>query len=329
MSSRPLISFVLGCFNQEQFIREAVGSALAQTYSPLEIIVSDDCSRDRTFQIVEEIAATYRGPHALKLNRNPSNLGIGGNVTRALQLCSGQLILVAAGDDVSLPERTEELYQAWERTGRPTSVCSSYVTISSDGQDLGPGGFRGDPGDPSPIKLLRGDLYEFLSTRKPVVCGCSHAWTPELFAFFGPLNTDLEDLVVSFRSLALSTIAYVQKPLVKYRRHGNNVSFFAGGDDTVDFEHRERRLRWVNYQKGRIPVAERDRLKLEAKRIRDVYAAELQMMEGNFLAKIGALFAGVAQGNFKVLRFAPRLFPLFVYRQLYRFVMRTRAARAQ
>ena len=41
---RPLISFVVLAYNQESFIREAIEGALTQTYSPLEIVFSDDCS---------------------------------------------------------------------------------------------------------------------------------------------------------------------------------------------------------------------------------------------------------------------------------------------
>ena len=42
------MTFVLLAYNQEKYIREAVDGALAQTYHPLKIILSDDCSSDRT-----------------------------------------------------------------------------------------------------------------------------------------------------------------------------------------------------------------------------------------------------------------------------------------
>ena len=124
---------------------------------------------DRTFDIVQQTVAAYKGPHSVRLNRNDTNLGIGGNVNRMMELCRGELVVVAAGDDISLPTRTEVTWQAWEQFGRrPTSVCSSYRTISADGTDRGIGGLRGDAGDASPFKLLRGDLFGFLSTRRPV-----------------------------------------------------------------------------------------------------------------------------------------------------------------
>src|ERR1017187_4006697 len=114
---RPVVSFVLLAYKQEQFIREAVEGALAQTYSPLEIILSDDCSPDRTFEIMQEMAAAYRGPHKIILNRNPKNLGIGAHVNRGMELAKGEWIVVAAGDDISLPERTARLAEKWKSSG--------------------------------------------------------------------------------------------------------------------------------------------------------------------------------------------------------------------
>lgn len=54
---RPLVTFALIAYDQERFIREAVEGAFSQTYSPLEIILSDDCSSDRTFEIIKDVAA--------------------------------------------------------------------------------------------------------------------------------------------------------------------------------------------------------------------------------------------------------------------------------
>jgi len=59
VKDQPLISFVLLAYNQEAFIREAVQSALEQTYQPLEIILSDDFSKDDTFEIIKNMAASY------------------------------------------------------------------------------------------------------------------------------------------------------------------------------------------------------------------------------------------------------------------------------
>jgi hypothetical protein len=245
-------------------------------------------------------------------------------------------VVVAAGDDISLPMRTEVTFQAWEQFGRrPTSICSSYTIISADGTDRGTGGQRGAPDDFRPVQLLAGNLFGCLSVRRPVVCGCSHAWTRELFNYFGPLHSDLEDLVLSFRSLAIGQILYIRQPLVQYRRHGGNVSFLTSGDDTASFAHRERRLRWVDEQTvraydnlladvdllhrdGRICLPERDRLNREGRRIQSFYAVERNMMDGDIFKKISTLAGAARRGNLPcAIRFIPRLLPQAIYRALY------------
>jgi glycosyltransferase involved in cell wall biosynthesis len=106
-SQKPLLTFAVAGFNQEAFVEEAVKGAFSQTYSPLELILSDDCSQDRTFEIMREMAAVYRGPHRVILNRNPARRSIGGHINRIVELSKGELIITAAGDDISLPERAQ------------------------------------------------------------------------------------------------------------------------------------------------------------------------------------------------------------------------------
>ena len=61
LKERPLVTFALFAYNQEKYIHEAVEGALAQTYEPLEIILSDDSSTDRTFEVMSELAKKYNG----------------------------------------------------------------------------------------------------------------------------------------------------------------------------------------------------------------------------------------------------------------------------
>lgn len=79
---RPLVTFALFAYNQEKYIREAISGAFSQTYSPLEIIMSDDNSLDSTYEIMREEARAYQGPHKIILNRNSSNLGIAYHVNK-------------------------------------------------------------------------------------------------------------------------------------------------------------------------------------------------------------------------------------------------------
>ena len=77
---RPLVTFALFAFNQQPFVRAAIEGAFSQTYRPLEIILSDDFSKDQTFGIMQEMAAAYTGPHAVRIRRNESNLGFAAHI---------------------------------------------------------------------------------------------------------------------------------------------------------------------------------------------------------------------------------------------------------
>ncbi len=211
---RPLLTFFIVAFNQERFIREATRAALAQTYSPLQVILSDDSSRDRTYEIMAEVAQGYRGPHQVVLNRPPRNVGLANHISQVMALSKGLFIVGAAGDDVSLPERTEVLWRAWEESGRTIcSVSSAMRLIDEEGVDYGL--YENPP--PSHAN----DLLRMCRDGMPGVGGASHAWDRRIFDVFGPLRPDIafEDRALPFRSLLLGKIAYVNQPLVLYRRH--------------------------------------------------------------------------------------------------------------
>jgi GT2 family glycosyltransferase len=227
--NRPLISYLVCTYNQEAYIRQAVESAFAQTYSPLEIVLSDDCSRDATAEIIQKMAEAYRGPHRVRVNRNPTNLGIGKHVSRAAEFCQGELIVLAAGDDISVPERTETVVRAWEDSGRRAlSISSRFSVIDQDGQAVPER--NGTSGKTEELRFRHeaGSVEGFLRRRRPHVAGCANAISPRLFSQFGafPERVTYEDTALCFRTvLAGGMFTFINAPLVRYRRHGENVTF--------------------------------------------------------------------------------------------------------
>lgn len=113
LEERPLVTFALFAYNQEKYIREAVEGAFAQTYEPLEIILSDDCSTDDTFKIMLKLAADYSGPHQIICRQNCENIGTYNHVITVAREANGQFLIVNAGDDVSYPNRAEILVHNW------------------------------------------------------------------------------------------------------------------------------------------------------------------------------------------------------------------------
>ena len=248
-NGKPLLTFALVSCNQEQFVREAVEAAFAQTYSPLEIILSDDCSDDRSFEIMSQMARLYRGRHRVVLNRNPVRKQTGGHFNRVAELANGELIVIAAADDVSLPHRTQTIFDAWDRAGRgATSIYSEFIQIDGNGRVIEQI-YRGEElcGKGQSIEQTVEPLA-YVQTLKPTVHGCAHIISPRLFTLFDKMLESViyEDKVLAFRSVLAGKFLYVNEPLVKWRLHGANIDKYLksgkGGTDLKGLERQESRF---------------------------------------------------------------------------------------
>ena len=124
-----LVTFSLLCHNHQRFIREAVRSALAQDYEPLEILISDDHSTDATLDIIQEEIGSYTGPHSIRLIKHSRDVGWE-NWSRAAGAARGEFVVGAHGDDISCPQRTRCLVEAWRATG--ASLLSSNAERAMD-----------------------------------------------------------------------------------------------------------------------------------------------------------------------------------------------------
>ena len=223
-----LVTFAVFAYNQEKLIREAVESAFAQTYEPLEIVLSDDCSTDRTFEIICEMAAAYEGPHTVRVVQNPRNMGLLGHGIARGKDAAGEIVVVAAGDDISEPERTAMLVDAFG-AGENVGAVFSWVSIIDESGEVvgsakehmastmwGRGRGRG---------LFLRDYH-----RNAMVRGCSAAYKKWVFEV--PVSSAegncAEDAIFSFYlNIVGADVVNLGSPLVRYRSHSNStVNFF-------------------------------------------------------------------------------------------------------
>lgn len=93
----PKISVLVVSYNQEKVISRAIESLLAQKDYLYEICVSDDCSGDRTWDILQDYSAKY--PSLFVLNRNEPNIGIFENIEKTWDMPTGDIVYRVAGDD--------------------------------------------------------------------------------------------------------------------------------------------------------------------------------------------------------------------------------------
>lgn len=219
MTNSTLVSFLILAYNQKDFIDAAIQSALDQTYSPLEVIISDDCSNDGTYDAICRKISEYDGKHSIIVIKTPRNSGICANINWAMQHVKGQLVVVAAGDDISLPNRVAEIYNVYQASdGKAMSIYSNAIVIDSSGNHEG---LHLIPPEPEMLSV------EWMAKHGTGVLGCTHAWDRRVFDLFGPLREDVirEDIVIPFRSALLGEVKFINSPLVLYRRHANNIHF--------------------------------------------------------------------------------------------------------
>ncbi len=226
-NENPLVSVLVITYNQEEYIRETLAGALSQNYSPLEIIISDDCSTDNNFSIIQEVVAEYEGPHKILLNRNKTNLGIGHHVSEAFKLTRGELIVIMGGDDISYVDRTSIIYNEWINSGRSVTAFFSNVQLIDKYGNEKQLMFPSAPSYTSDIKSFLHKATSSTLKTEPLcwLLGCSAVVDRRVWDVFGEIHNDViqEDAVLAFRALLLGNIKYIDKPLVKYRRHDTNI----------------------------------------------------------------------------------------------------------
>ena len=224
-ADRPLVTFALFAYNQEQYIREAVEGALAQTYEPLEIILSDDCSTDRTFEIMQEMAAAYEGPHEVRVRRSRYNVGIIDHVLSVAREAQGELLLVAAGDDISYHDRASKITDAWSSESA-AAVYSGNDVCDDEGRVIQRNHI------PEPLdriqKLFEGcDKPKRFDGKVRNIPGYSAAYDIEVIRRLpvGAKGANNEDaLLTYFINLLGGRITFVKEPLMCRRMSKTSVS---------------------------------------------------------------------------------------------------------
>ncbi len=123
--NNPLVSIAMATYNGEKFLQKQLDSIYGQTYKNIEVIVTDDCSTDKTVEILQE----YKKNYGLKYHINDHNLGFIKNFEKAITLSNGNYVALADQDDIWLPEKIETLV---EKIKGYSLVCSDASLINGN-----------------------------------------------------------------------------------------------------------------------------------------------------------------------------------------------------
>ena len=214
MNRNPAISVILPVYNAEAYVREAVESILAQTFTDFELIAINDGSTDDSGAILRKLAA--RDTHIVLVER--SNDGLVSALNKGLEIARADLIARMDADDVAMPERFA-LQHARMSQEPELVVLGSFIRVMDKTGDI--------------IHLSEYPLTPKATARCLERGGCPVANPAVMMRRDAVLKaggyrkafSHAEDYDLWLRMSDLGyTIANLPQPLLNYRWHGANVS---------------------------------------------------------------------------------------------------------
>jgi glycosyltransferase involved in cell wall biosynthesis len=126
-SQNSLVSVIIPTYNRPKYLKQAIDSAVKQTYKNIEIIVSDDCSPENPQKIVD----SFNDPR-IRLRRNPKNLGISRNVIAAYKEARGKYVASLNDDDMWNEDFLEKLVPHLDANPNLVLAFSDHYIINPD-----------------------------------------------------------------------------------------------------------------------------------------------------------------------------------------------------
>ena len=121
----PLISVLLSVYNDDKNIKTSIDSILSQSYKNIELLVIDDCSTDRTYDILKDIK-----DRRLRIFRNKDNQGLTKSLNILIKESKGQILARQDSDDISLPTRLEVQFENLHNLQLDGCTTRAYIKNS-------------------------------------------------------------------------------------------------------------------------------------------------------------------------------------------------------
>lgn len=210
----PLVSIVIPVYNGSNFLREAIDSALFQTYKNIEIIVVNDGSTDNTEEIVRSYGSKLR-------YFQKENGGVSTALNLGIKKSNGEYISWLSHDDMYYSDKIEKQINLIKNIDKNTILYGSYKCFNKDGT------YQYDVN----LKELHG-LYNLNRKYYPLICGCLNGCTmlipKNIFKEIGYFNKNLkttQDYDMWFRVVKSNLkLRYSNEFFLKSRIHNNQTS---------------------------------------------------------------------------------------------------------
>lgn len=206
------ISIAMCIYNGEKYLKEQLDSIINQTYTNIELIIVDDCSFDKSREIVKEYKKKY---DFIKLFENDSNLGLVKNFEKSISLCTGEYIALSDQDDIWEYSKLEKLINIIEKENLDLVYCDSLM-INENAESL-----NKKLSENTPDYSLCDNLFLLFNNG---IAGHSMLFKNRDLVIPFPNNIDLHDLWITYIFSSSNKIGFLKLPLVKYRIHNQNLT---------------------------------------------------------------------------------------------------------
>lgn len=213
MVDKVRISVAMITYNGEAFLREQLVSILSQLSPADELVISDDGSADGTLHIIEEFT---NGNVPIRLLTGPG-IGIKANVEHALRHCNGKYIFLADQDDIWTPDKVKEVMRCFK--SEKASLVIHDATVITDNTE--------SPYMDSFFAFRHSGAGIIKNLWKNSYIGCCMAFRRELLDKALPIPSKIEmhdQWLGILNDFYLKKSYFYHKPLLYYRRHGDNNS---------------------------------------------------------------------------------------------------------
>lgn len=211
------VSFIVPCRDKVKFVGDTVKSVLAQSYSPMEIVLSDQGSTDGSLEIMQKLATEYKGPNTVRVLQCPYTdwkgmAGLNLHLNWIHTQIDGDIVIMCSADDLNHPDRVKYTVDAFEKFN-PSYVGTCVQYLDNDMKFTGEiTGALSDDGWISPLDNIN----------NLVGSSASSAWSRDLYEKYGPLKAvESQDITLPFMATLERGLYYVSKPLHAYVRRAD------------------------------------------------------------------------------------------------------------
>tara|TARA_R110002020_G_scaffold324086_3_gene539892 strand:- start:1220 stop:2185 length:966 start_codon:yes stop_codon:yes gene_type:complete len=252
------VSILIPVYNREKFIGECIKSALDQSYDDFEVVVVDNASEDRTWEICQKFATTDL---RVRVFRNKSNIGPVKNWQRCAQEAKGEFSKILFSDDLLEPDCLSEMLANWDHKDIGFVFCSAKIGLEKDNTKLAYS-LRGNslieakrycnlvltgkaPVSPGAVLLRTIDLKENLRINFPTAI--PHT--------FGNNGAGPDVMIMLLTALQYRFVKHLDKGLVFFRAHPGSFTISdSSGSVRSNYEYMtsyylHRHESWISWMK--------------------------------------------------------------------------------